>query len=232
MSVVQRGQPEWSKTLDRGLRVLETLADAGEHLTVGDLASRLGMHRTVVYRLVGTLERHRLAHRHPDGRYGVGLGTVALARNVAAPRLAEVTLPVLSALADRAGATAFLAVAEGEEATAVAVVEPRQGSIHVAYRVGSRHALDRGAGGLAILATRAPRSDERAEVAEARRRGYAITSGELQSGAVGIAAAVPIEAALEISLGVVALGPLDEPGVAPLVLDSASRVAALVGRAR
>ncbi|MBO0705844.1 MAG: helix-turn-helix domain-containing protein, partial [Candidatus Dormibacteraeota bacterium] len=101
----ERSEPEWSKTLDRGLQVLETLADTGEHLTVGDLASRLGMHRTVVYRLVGTLERHRLAHRRPDGRYGVGLGTVALARNVAAPRLAEVTLPVLSALADRAGAT-------------------------------------------------------------------------------------------------------------------------------
>lgn len=232
MSVAQRGQPEWSKTLDRGLQVLETLADAGERLTIGDLARRLGMHRTVVYRLVGTLESHRLAHRHPDGRYGVGLGTVALARNVAAPRLAEVTLPVLSDLADRAGATAFLAVAEGEEATAIAVVEPRQGSIHVAYRVGSRHALDRGAGGLAILATRPPHPDERAEVAEARRRGYAITSGELQSGAVGIAAAVPIEAALEVSLGVVALGSLDEPAVAPVVLDSAGRVAALVGRAR
>ncbi|MBO0690688.1 MAG: IclR family transcriptional regulator, partial [Candidatus Dormibacteraeota bacterium] len=86
--------------------------------------------------------------------------------------------------------------------------------------------------GLAILAARPPRPDERRETSEARRRGYAITSGELQSGAVGIAAPVPIEAALEVSLGVVALGSLDELGVAPLVLDAADRVAALLGRSR
>ena len=230
--VLPHKQAEWSKTLDRGLQVLETLADAGQHLTVSELASRLGLHRTVVYRLVGTLERHRLAHRHPDGRYGVGLATVALARNVAVPRLGEVTLPVLSGLADRAGATAFLAVAEGDEATAVAVVEPRDTLIHVAYRVGSRHRLDQGASGLAILAARLPHPEERSEVAEARRRGYAITSGELQSGAAGIAAPVPIEAALEVSLGVVALGKLDEAQVAPLVVDAAARVAGLLGRGR
>ena len=98
--------------------------------------------------------------------------------------------------------------------------------------MGSRHPLDRGASGLAILAARAPRPDERAEVAEARRRGYAVTSGELQSGAVGVAAPVPIEAALEVSLGVVALGSLDETAVAPQVLEAAGRVAALLGRAR
>ena len=229
---VAHPEPEWSKTLDRGLQVLETLADTGEHLTIGELARRLGLHRTVVYRLVGTLERHRLAYRHRDGRYGVGLGTVALARNVAVPRLAEVAVPALSALAHRAEATAFLSVAEGEEATAVAVVEPREGAIHVAYRVGSRHPLDRGASGLAILAGRPPRPDERVEVADARRRGYAVTSGELQSGAVGVAAPVPIEAALEVSLGVVALGSLDETAVAPQVLEAAGRVAALLGRAR
>jgi DNA-binding IclR family transcriptional regulator len=224
-----RAEAEWSKTLDRGLRVLETLADAGEHLTAGELAGRLGLHRTVVYRLLGTLERHRLAHRHPDGRYGVGLATVALARNAAAPRLGEVTLPVLSDLAGRARATAFLTVAEGEEATAVAVVEPRDSPIHVAYRVGSRHPLARGASGLAILAARPPRPDERPEVAEARRRGYASTSGELQPGAVGIAAAVPIEAPLEASLGVVALSGLDEASVVHQVLDAAARVAVLLG---
>jgi hypothetical protein len=43
---------------------------------------------------------------------------------------------------------------------------------------------------------------------------------------------VPIEAALEVSLGVVALGSLDEAAVAPQVLEAGDRVAALLGRAR
>ncbi|MGI9136173.1 MAG: helix-turn-helix domain-containing protein, partial [Candidatus Nanopelagicales bacterium] len=49
---------ETSQTLDRGLRVLEALADAPEGLTVTELATQLDIGRTVVYRLVVTLEQH------------------------------------------------------------------------------------------------------------------------------------------------------------------------------
>ena len=47
---------EKSQTLDRGLYVLELLASTPEGLTVTEIAATLSMGRTVVYRLVVTLE--------------------------------------------------------------------------------------------------------------------------------------------------------------------------------
>ena len=53
---------ETSQTLDRGLRVLEEVADSAEGLTITEIAGRMGIGRTVVYRLVVTLEQHALIH--------------------------------------------------------------------------------------------------------------------------------------------------------------------------
>ena len=66
--------------------------------------------------------------------------------------LRDLAVPVLRALAESVGCTAHLTVADGEEALALAVVEPSWTDFHVAYRVGSRHPLNRGAAGKAILA--------------------------------------------------------------------------------
>ncbi|MEV8152485.1 helix-turn-helix domain-containing protein, partial [Streptomyces fradiae] len=59
---------ETSQTLDRGLRVLKLLADTDHGLTVTELSHRLGVNRTVVYRLLATLEAGRdqgaQLHRH------------------------------------------------------------------------------------------------------------------------------------------------------------------------
>ena len=72
------------------------------------------------------------------------------------PVLRDLAVPVLRALAEAVGCTAHLTVADGEEALALAVVEPSWTDFHVAYRVGSRHPLDQGAAGKAILLGREP----------------------------------------------------------------------------
>lgn len=54
---------ETSQTLDRGLRVLKLLADTDHGLTVTELSNKLGVNRTVVYRLLATLEQHTLVRR-------------------------------------------------------------------------------------------------------------------------------------------------------------------------
>ena len=64
---------ETSQTLDRGLRVLEVLAGSPGGLTVTELAGRLGVNRTVVYRLVSTLEQHALLRERPAAGGGVRL---------------------------------------------------------------------------------------------------------------------------------------------------------------
>lgn len=208
---------EGSQTLDRGLRILEVLAreDGSEGMTISELATVLDVGRPVVYRLVTTLEEHRLVTRQ-EGRLRLGLGAHQLAGAVV-PALRERARPILAALADTAGATAHLTVVEGDEAVALVVVEPTGTDFHVGYRTGSRHPLDRGAAGRAILA--------------ARRGGSRTVSsiGELQLGAHGLALAVPSGTTpFEASVGVVSLRPLDDEVVEPH-LRAAVRLIATVG---
>ena len=202
---------ETSQTLDRGLTLLAVLAESDSGRTVTELAAALGVARPVVYRLLATLEQHHLAHRAADGRARLGLGVLALAGR-AQPLLRAAAAPVLRRLADDVGATAHLTVVDGAAALAVAVVEPMWSQLHVAYRVGSRHPLDRGAAGRAVLAARA---GQHAPVS---------SDGELQPDAHGVAAAWRV-GAIEGSVGVVSLGPL-APGVGTRVLAAAEQIVA------
>ena len=67
---------ETSQTLDRGLRALRVLAETPEGLTVTELSSRLQVNRTVVYRLISTLEQHGLVRRDARSRLFIGLGVL------------------------------------------------------------------------------------------------------------------------------------------------------------
>jgi DNA-binding IclR family transcriptional regulator len=99
---------ETSQTLDRGLRVLRVLAASPEGLTVTELSHRLEVNRTVVYRLISTLEQHGLVRRDSRSRLFVGLGVLHLASGVQ-PLLRDLALPVLRRLAESLGSTAHLA---------------------------------------------------------------------------------------------------------------------------
>jgi DNA-binding IclR family transcriptional regulator len=208
---------ETSQTLDRGLRVLEVLAGTPGGLTITNLAAEVGVNRTVVYRLVATLEGHGLARRDAAGLVHVGLGVLSLARGLQ-PVLRELAGPVLRSLAEELGMTAHLTVADGGEALAIAVVEPTWTDFHVGYRVGARHPLGQGAAGRAILLGRGE--------AQPGTDGYVETAGELQAGARGVAAPVTGVDGLEASVGIVTLGELDARAVGPLVVAAAGRVAA------
>ena len=142
-----------SQTLGRGLDVLELVAGSPDGLTPAQVAAELELSRTIVYRLIGTLVDHRLLRRGPDGVLTAGLGTLRLTQNIA-PTLRDGARDVLEKLAEDLGATAHLVIAEGEEALAVSVVEPRHTTFHVAYRTGSRTPLGTGALGEALLASR------------------------------------------------------------------------------
>jgi DNA-binding IclR family transcriptional regulator len=209
---------ETSQTLDRGLRVLAVLAGTPSGLTVTELAATVGVNRTVVYRLVTTLEQHGLVRRATSGRVHVGLGVLALARGLA-PVLRESANPVLRSLAEDLGVTAHLTVADGGEALAIAVVEPSWTDYHVAYRVGARHALDRGAAGRAILLGR-----EIAGGSDVGEQRYVESVGELQPGARGIGAPVLGVDGLEASVGIVTLGELDPETAGPRVAAAAAEI--------
>ena len=210
---------ETSQTLDRGIRVLKLLADSERGLTVTELAGRLSVNRTVVYRLLATLEQHGLVRRDIGGRARVGLGVLRLAHRVH-PLLREAALPALRSLAEDLGATAHLTLVDGNEALAVAVVEPSWTDFHVAYRTGLRHPLDESAAGRAILAARGLPGSGRQPGPEC-----VITRAEEQSGACGAAAALVGLSGIEGSVGVVMLSGLIPERVGPRVVEAATEVA-------
>jgi DNA-binding IclR family transcriptional regulator len=178
-----------SQTLDRGLRTLEVVATSERPLSVVDVAQHLGLHRSISYRMLRTLEDHGLVVRDPENRYVAGAGLAVLARRVA-PTLRSAAMPELTGLANAVGMTAFLVVRQADEAVTVAVVEPRQSTVHVVYRPGTRHVVTRGAPGLALLAGGPPVDGERPEVTEARARGWVASHAEVLPGMRAVASPV------------------------------------------
>ncbi|HET6287597.1 MAG TPA: helix-turn-helix domain-containing protein [Amycolatopsis sp.] len=166
-----------SQTLSRGIRVLEVLADAREALSVDQIAEGLGVHRSIAYRLIRTLEDHGLLIREPAGRFELGTRLAALAAGIKHD-LQAAALPELTAVANELGMTCFVAVMDREECVTLVSVEPRHAVASVAQRPGSRHPLTAGAPGRAIL-SQLPSEDWSQEVREAAARGYADSHGEV-----------------------------------------------------
>lgn len=206
---------ETSQTLDRGLRVLELLAEAPEGLTVTEIAARLGVSRTVVYRLVVTLEQHGLLRRGNDGKARTGLAVLALARHVQ-PLLREAALPLLRRLADITSATAVLTMAEGDDGLALAVAEPTRSELHVAMKVGARAPLSRTAAGRAILAARQHRSID---------PGWVPGPGEADSGAWSIAAPLIGVPGVDAAVSVVLVGEAPHRPIGEAVVTAAAEMA-------
>lgn len=218
----------YSQTLSRGVQVLEVIATRDRPMSAGELSAALDMHRSVVYRLVRTLEEHGLLKTEPDGRYTLGLGLLTLARSVQRD-LRSAAYAILAELSEQLNTTAIVSVAEGKEIVCVASVEPPTG-LQVRYREGNRLAIERGAGGRATLSGNPPRDGERPEVAEARRLGYAVSRGEVEEGTVAVSAPVLVSRQ-PTYMSVTALIPpnrqLDDvEAVGHLVIAAAARLAA------
>jgi DNA-binding IclR family transcriptional regulator len=215
---------EISQTLDRGLTVLSLLAEHSDGLTAGELAEMLDTARAVVYRLLRTLEAHRLIGRM-DTRYVLGIGIAELASHLR-PRLQATVMPILRRLSRQTNSTALLSVAEGDEVLILLTEEPPLSTFHLALRQGARHALNQGADGVAILAGRPPVREEAREVVQARQRGYALSVGILQPGALGVAAPIKTSDWASASLGIVQLGTkLTDPAIPDFVMAAATEAA-------
>ncbi|WP_336645897.1 IclR family transcriptional regulator [Microbacterium sp. USHLN186] len=195
-----------SQTLSRGIRILEILADGP--LSIDDLAARLEVHRSVAYRLLRTLEDHRLVARDASGLAALGPRMAALAAGVAHDLQAE-ALPELTAVANELGLTAFLAVLDGDEVITLTSVEPRHTVANVAQRPGTRHPVSSGAPGKAILAQLREHDrpeldpDLRAEVAQVREGGYALSHDEVIPNLRSVAVPLPLRGARPAALAVV-----------------------------
>lgn len=186
-------------------RALDLLGRFTEHRmvwSVSELARACGLPKTTVVRLVATLAGTGMLWERPDGQLTVGAGLLRWARLArAAWELPEAVREIMRSLALECGETVNLYVRQDLVRVCVAQAEGPQTLRHV-VRAGDELPLWAGAASKILLVSappdvlraalaRAPDGEAlRVQVEQAWRDGYAVSHGERESGASGVAAPV------------------------------------------
>lgn len=112
---------EGTASLEKALDVLDAVGSAPAGLSQAELASRLALPRTTLYRLLGTLVQRGLLRRDPLRRvYGLGLRCFEYAKRAyAMPDLVAAAGTELRTLRDMTGETVYLAARDGHEVVAL-----------------------------------------------------------------------------------------------------------------
>jgi DNA-binding IclR family transcriptional regulator len=194
----------------RAAELLKALGALGEPATVYDLADRCGLNRSTAWRILATLEDEGLVERDPaSGRYGVGYALVALGAAAGHDPLVRRAHAPLRALAEACAETASLAVPRRLQLVYVDQVQaPHVMAADWLGRATPLHATSTGKALLAWLSedeigvalpgrlerytdtTITTRAVLRAELADIRARGYAVSRGELEPALWGVSAPV------------------------------------------
>ena len=189
------------QALDRGLAILDVIADADRALTVGEIAERLGLTTPTVSRLAATLRnRGLLAQEGRGGPYNLGLELARFAhRALSAHPLEVAAAPVIERLVGQLGETVSLAVPTDHGVLYVRSQGPDDRVLHVSIAVGKVLPYSVTATGKVLLAygdpvriervleaglvARTPRSITdpdvfREAIAQVTREGFAVDLGE------------------------------------------------------
>lgn len=197
------------QSVDRALTILEALARRPE-LGVTEIAAELGVHKSTAFRLVTTLEQHRLVEQLRErGKYQLGFGVVRLAGAVTVRLdIAREAQPVSRRLATELNETVNVAVRDGDAAVNIS---QEQGAATVSTHnwIGQRTPLHATSSGKVLLAwmsedalaalladglkpctarTITDPGQLRAELGRVRERGWAATAEELEVGLNAVAA--------------------------------------------
>ena len=230
---------EISKTADQALVLLAYVAEHGP-LGTTDLARRLKMHRTVVHRLLATLQGRGFVHRVQEG-YLPGTALLHLAQFVE-PELIGASRTTLNALAQEHGETFILTALQGShEAIQVEQAVGGDHFMRVQLSRGFRHPLSKGASGRSILAYCdeavigyfLEKSDDPALLAsqleQVRADGFAVSHDELSPGVHGVSVPILVGKKPVASIGVVYPAVREE--TAPTYARALKKAALTIARA-
>jgi len=200
------------RSIERGIDVLNLLIPPGRAMTLSQLSRELGAPKSTVLTIVRTLaDRGFLAHDVQTRAYRLGPALTRFGSRAQAVDLSGLAKPHLEALAAETKETAFLAVVDRDEVFYICKIDSPQPVQYLA-QVGVRrplHCTASGKIGLAYMPETAVRAyiartrlrrytantitqptRLRAELAEIRRRGYAVNRGEFFADLFGIGAPV------------------------------------------
>lgn len=237
------------QSADKALSILAAFNEGRRDLGVSELAAELGLHKSTVSRLLGTLERRGLVRRDGD-RFVPGfelarLGGLAM-RGFAVLGLARESL---EELADRTGETVNLAVRDGDRALNVHQVQTAHlvGLTDWTGRALPLHATANGkvllAFGVGGLPRELPRLTQktitsrqklRAELERVRAAGFAGAVEELELGLHAAAAPVfdcfgACVAAVSVSAPAYRLPERRLPAAGELCVEAADAISARLG---
>jgi DNA-binding IclR family transcriptional regulator len=151
----ERGSPRYSApALDKGLDILEVLADSPEGRTLNEIAQKLERSVSEIFRMAVTLERRGYVMVDVNDRYSLSLKMFELAHRQRPLRsLVAVALPLLRELAHRARQSCHLAMYQGGRVVVVAQVDsPERWSLGL--KVGVMMGLTDTSSGHVLLAFR------------------------------------------------------------------------------
>ncbi len=213
-----------------------TLAKAGAILDavevgpqdLADLVAMTGQPRATCHRLASSLVDLRLLAKDEQGRYTVGPRIAELSAAAGGDRLRTVALPRLRRLRDETGESAQVYRRQGRQRLCVASVEPATG-LRDTVPEGALLTMSAGSAAQVLAAwsgTNAGFPDQ--VLAGVRRRGWADSVGERESGVASVSA--PVWSGNRVVAAVSISGPIDRlsrrPGrrFAPAVLAAAQQV--------
>jgi DNA-binding IclR family transcriptional regulator len=239
-----------TQAVDRAAALVDLVVRATEPVSFTELSEETGLARSTTSRLLAALERTDLVERDTSGGYVAGpLFALHAAIHDPWPQVARLARPVLEALGQRTGETVHLGIGRGPGVVHIGQVESTfllsardwnqvdvpphcsaLGKVLYAYGL-----LPLPVGPLVQPTPRALASREEldAEITAIRRRGYAATVDELETGLTGIAA--PVEGKDGVICAVGISGPTArlQDRVDPIgrhLVEQADALSSLLGR--
>lgn len=236
--------------VDRALLVLEALADRpGQGVTA--LSKSLGLTKSIVFRLLQTLEDRGFVYRDPEQAvYSLGYRVGVLGERVGRDgSLLFAARPVMDSLRDRTSENVNLVIREGLRSLVLATRSGRH-SIRLFAQAGRHGPLHAGGGSLCLLAysedsvvdavlanpleaftpnTITDREKLRQALARIRANGYNIALNDLDEGAFSVAAPIAgangdVIAAISVAGAVVRLDEERRETYIQAALDAASEI--------
>jgi DNA-binding IclR family transcriptional regulator len=201
------------QVLDRAIAILELLSHSSGEMSLGQLTSEIGLHKSTVHRLLMVMQSHRLVERSSThGSYRLGMRLFELGNQAAAGLdLRELARPRLEWLVANSGESVHLFVMDHGEMLYIDKHEPER-SVRISTRIGQRTGAHCSAAGKAMLAfmteaqvlevlgrhgleARTPTTiittaALMAELVRTRERDYALDNEENEAGVRCVAAAI------------------------------------------
>jgi IclR family KDG regulon transcriptional repressor len=139
--------------VDRAVRILLMLSAAEQGMTLAEIASATGWHKSSIHKILLTLGRHGFLDREESTkRYALGIELFRCGQSVLnQSHMHRSAKLFLKELADFSGETATLAILQGTKIVIVDVVES-QGELRVSPPVGTIDSVTAKSNGKAVLA--------------------------------------------------------------------------------